>query len=105
MNTIPELYSHILSHCEANNISIDCRFSCFTDMNVFLSHDITFSVDCIHYEADNREDIQQFVIDYIDTLWEHCTPPCNRIAFYFEDIICMGDWYEIVMGGALFEEV
>ena len=105
MNITSELHNHIFAHCEENNIAIDCRFAWFADKNEFWSHDIPFSTDCVSYEIDKCEDVRQFIIDYVDILWEHCTPPCNRIAFYLENIIDMGDWYEVTMGGALFEEV
>jgi hypothetical protein len=55
--------------------------------------------------VDKCESVTQFVTNYIDTLWEHCTPPCNRIALYVKDIVDMGDWYTVSIGGALFEEV
>lgn len=102
---MPKLYDNIIAHCEENNIPIDCRLACFGDTDEFVSHDIAFCTDLIDYAVDKCNNVQQFIIDYIDILWEYCTPPCNRIAFYLEDIIDMGDWYAVVMGAALFESI
>ena len=96
----------IFTHCDENNIHIDCRFAWFGDTNRFITNPSSdsFKLDTTIYEAQNPADVESFIIEYIDILWQHCEPPYNKMALYLEDIIKKDGWYEIVMGGAIFEE-
>ena len=99
-----ELQEHILNYCASKNISIDLRFKCFGDENKFYTNDTEFSADCVEYYANGHEEIKRFLIEYIDIMWKNCNPPMNRIALYVEDIADMGGWYNMIIGGGLFED-
>ncbi len=101
---INELNECIFEHCLMNDISADIRFAHFGNENKFHTNGTDFSLDCLSYYADDIEDLKQFFVDYIDTLWEHCTPPMNRIALYIKDIVDMDTWYEVIVGAGLFTD-
>ena len=99
-----ELQEYIVGYCNAKNISIDLRFLCFGDKNEFYTSGEGLSVECVEYYAKNEEDIKQFFATYIDTMWENCNPPMNRIALYIENIIDMDGWREVIVGGCPFTD-
>ena len=96
------LKEYLVNYCEGKNISIDMRFRWYGDDNKFYSYDTPFSLDVNEYYTDDLEDIKQFFAVYLDTLWEHCTSPMNRIALYVQDIVDMDGWYNVIIGGGLF---
>ena len=104
MKFIEELKEYIENLCETKNISIDLRFACLGDVNKFYTHNEEFSLDCINYFTEDFEDIKQFFADYLDLMWSGCEKPMNRIALYIEDIEDMDSWYDVIVGGGLFED-
>ena len=99
-----ELQEYILDYCDMKEIEIDLRFACFGDENKFYTHDIEFSLDCVGYYTEDFEDIKKFFKHYLDVMWENCKHPMNRIALYIKDIVDMDSWYEVIVGGGLFED-
>lgn len=104
MDFIKELKAYIENLCETKNIAIDLRFACLGDVNKFHTHNEEFSLDCIGYYTQDYEDIKQFFVDYLDLIWSNCEKPMNKIALYIEGIVDMDDWYEVIVGGGLFED-
>ena len=102
-NIETKLQEHILTYCQSKDISIDLRFACFGDSNKFYTHDADFALDCVAYYADDFEDIKMFFMHYIDAMWER-RYQMNRIALYIEDIVDMDGWYDVIVGGGLFED-
>ena len=103
-NIESELHEYICDYCKKNNISIDLRFACFGDINRFFTNNTKFSLNCIDYYTQDFEDIKQFLVYYVDTMWGNCRYPYNRIALYIKDIVDMGSWYSVVVGGGLFTD-
>ena len=99
-----KLRLRILSYCAANKIPIECHFAWLGDTSRFYSHNEPFDLDTVTYDTDFVEDIESFILEYIDILWEHCESTNDRIALYLEDIIKKDGWYDIIMGGAIFED-
>lgn len=99
-----ELQEHIFNYSENKNVSIDLRFACFGDRNKFYTYSKEFSLDCVSYYIEDFEDIKQFFTNYLDAMLEKCKAPMNRIALYIKDIIDMDGWYEVIVGGGLFED-
>lgn len=99
-----ELQKYILDYCNTKEIAIDLRFACFGDENKFYTHDIEFCVDCVDYYTEDFEDIKNFFRHYLDIMWGDCKRPMNRIALYIKDIVDMDSWYEVIVGGGLFED-
>lgn len=108
MDVVEEIKEFIENYCETKNIPIDLRFACLADVNRFCTEDGNlFSVDCVIYHIENYTrksivDIKQFFVDYINHLWQDGEYPYNSMAIYVQDIIDMYHWYEIIVGGALF---
>lgn len=99
-----ELRDYILDYCESKKIQIDLRFACLGDINRFFTNDTEFSLDCVGYYAEDFKDIKQFLIYYVDTMWDNCRYPYNRIALYLKNIVDMANWYEVIVGGGLFTD-
>lgn len=99
-----ELRDYIFDYCDMKNIIIDLRFACFGDRNKFYTYSKEFSLDCVSYYAEDFEDIKQFFTNYLDAMLEKCEAPMNRIALYVKDIVDMDSWYEVIVGGGLFED-
>lgn len=99
-----ELQEHIFNYSENKNISIDFRFACFGDRNKFYTCGTEFSLNCVNYYANDFEDIKKFFTDYLDAMLEQLEAPMNRIALYIEDIVDMDGWYDVIVGGGLFED-
>lgn len=99
-----ELQKYILDYCNTKEIAINLRFACFGDENKFYTHDIEFCVDCVDYYTEDFEDIKNFFRHYLDIMWSNCKRPMNRIALYIKDIVDMDSWYEVIVGGCLFED-
>lgn len=99
-----ELRDYILNYCNMKNIKIDLRFACLGDYYKFYTPNTEFSLDYVGYYAKDFEDIKKFFADYLDIMWENCKPPMNRIALYIKDIVDMDSWYEVIVGGCLFED-
>lgn len=101
-----ELKEYIENLCETKNIPIDLRFACFGDANYFFTNDGTkFSFDCTSYCAEDKEDIKQMFVDYLDYFWIYSGHSYNRMVLYIENIVDKNGWYKVVFGGALIEEV
>ena len=99
-----ELRDYIFDYCNMKNIIIDLRFACFGDRNKFYTYSKEFSLDCVNYYAKDFEDIKQFFTDYLDVMLENIEVPMNRVALYIEDIVDMDGWYDVIVGGGLFED-
>lgn len=105
MNNITyELQECIFEHCLINNISADIRFECFGDENKFYTNGTDFSLGCISYHTGDAEETKEFFLDFLDELWKNCKHPMNRIALYIEDIIDMGDCYDVSVGAGMFTD-
>lgn len=99
-----ELRDYIFDYCDMKNIIIDLRFACFGDRNKFYTYSKEFSLDCVSYYAEDFEDIKQFFTNYLDVMLENIEAPMNRVALYIEDIVDMDGWYDVIVGGGLFED-
>ena len=95
------LYEYILSYCEAKNIQIDLRFRCFGDVNKFHTNNTELVLECHDYYTRDNEGIKKFFAYFLDTMWENCKPPFNRIALYIKDVVDRGGWYEVNIGSGL----
>ena len=110
MDAIEEIKEFIEGFCEMKNIPADLRFACLGDANRFCIEDGNqFSVDCVIYHIENYTiksitDIKQFFVDYINHLWQDGKYPYNSMAIYVQNVIDMYSWYEVIVGGALFND-
>lgn len=100
------IQEYIYTLCESKNIPIDLRFHYFADMNKFWSNKTNsyFEIGCVNYYASNIEDIKILISNIIDVLWGQATQPNHKIALYIEDIVDMNDWFDVCIGGCLFED-
>lgn len=99
-----ELYEYICDYCDTKNIPIDLHFRCFGDVNKFYTHDIEFGCNCVNYYAEDLKDIKNFFRHYLDIMWSNRSHAVNRVALYIEDIVDMDGWYDVIVGGGLFED-
>lgn len=100
------IQEYIYALCESKNIPIDLRFHCVADMNKFWSNKTNsyFEIDCVNYYASNIEDIKILISHIVDVLWEQAAQPNHKIALYIEDIVDMNGWFDVCIGGCLFED-
>lgn len=99
-----ELHEYIYDYCDKKGMPIDLRFRCFGDTNKFYTNDMGFGFNCVSYYAEDFKDIKNFFRHYLDIMWNHRYHPMNRIGLYIEDIVNMGGWYDVIVGGGLFED-
>ena len=95
------IQEYIYDFCESKNISIDLRFRCFGDTDIFYENNILFCVDYESYYAKNIDGIKQFFADYLNIL---SVAHNHKIALAVKDIIDRDGWYEIIVGSCLFKD-
>lgn len=112
LHPLPEIFElkeYIDDLCEARGIPIDLRFYHLADVNRFFSKDDTsyeeFEIKCNEYYAKDVEDIKVLISEFITSLWRFATFPNHKVAIYIKDIIDRDGWYNVIVGGCLFEEV
>ena len=99
-----ELQEYIRNYCELKNIPIDLRFACFGDANKFYTHGIEFDCNCVSYYTNDFKDIKNFFRHYLDVMWSSRGSSMNKVALYIGGIIDMDGWYDVIVGGGLFED-
>lgn len=100
-----DLQNYICDLCNTKNISIDLRFACFGDENMFYEKEHGgFHIGCEHYHVDNISEVKNLIVNtYIVRLWQHSTKN-QMIALYISDVINTGNGYNVIVGGQLIKK-
>lgn len=102
------IQEYIYDLCKSKNISIDLRFRCFGDTDIFYDYENNnvFTIDCESYYAKDIEDIKLFFESYLNILWLQSRYNYGnyRIALCVKDIIDKDGWYDAIVGGRLFKD-
>lgn len=100
-----DLQNYICDLCDKENISIDLRFACFGDINIFYEEEHgSFYIECEHYHVDNILEVKKLIVNtYIVRLWQHSTKH-QMIALYISDVINTGNGYNVIVGGQLIKK-
>lgn len=100
------IQEYIYDLCESKNISIDLRFRCFGDTNIFCENNSVFTIDCESYYAKDIDDVKQFFESYLNILWFQSSYNHGnyRIALCVKDIVDKDGWYDVIVGGRLFKD-
>lgn len=101
---LEELQNLFYNYSVANNIRVEWHFACYGDDNKFYTNGTWVSLECVNYHLDDFEDVKQFFTAYLDRMREVCVRPFNRIGLHIADIVNMDDYYEVIVGGALFSD-
>lgn len=105
-NSIEEdLQNYIYDLCDKENISIDLRFACYGDANIFYEEgNKGFHIMCEHYHVNNLSEVKNLIVNtYIFRLWQHSTKH-QMIALYISDVINTGNGYNVIVGGQLIKK-
>lgn len=100
---ILELKEYIDDLCKTKKIPVDLRFYCLADVNGFFHNGKMFEVECNEYYAKDVDDIKTLFYELLTFLWG-CALPSHKIALYVKDIVNKNGWYNVIVGGCLFEE-
>lgn len=106
-NSIEEdLQNYIYDLCDRENISIDLRFACYGDENMFYKEEKgAFPIRCEHYHVDNISEVKKLIANtYIVRLWQHSTKH-QMIALYISEVINTGNGYNVIIGGQLIKNL
>lgn len=102
---ILELKEYIDDLCEAKKIPVDLRFYHLADVNRFFHNGKVLEVPCDEYYAKDVDDIKTLFYELLTFLWGCATLPNHKVALYVKDIVDRNGWYNVIVGGCLFEEV
>lgn len=99
-----ELKECIDDLCEARKIPTDLRFYRLADVNGFIADSgEVFEVKCDEYYAKDVDDIKTLFYELLTFLWGCATLPNHKVALYVKDIVDRNGWYNVIVGGCLFE--
>lgn len=101
---INEIHDYICDFCLKENISAEVQLGCFGDENRVYIDGKKYSLECTEYYAKDIQDIKMFFENYLTSLWEHSTLPYHRIVAHIKAIFDMNGWYNVVVGGLLYED-
>ena len=101
---INEIKDHIDDFWLKENMSVEVQLGCFGDENRIYIDGKKYSLECTEYYAKDIQDIKTFFENYISSLWENSTLPYHRIVIHIDDIIDMDGWYNVIVGGCLYED-
>lgn len=104
-NIEEELQNYICDLCDTENISIDLRFACLGDENMFYEKESgVFPIRCEHYHVDNISEVKKLIANtYLVRLWQQAKS-YQMIALYIRDIANTGNGYNVVVGGRLIKK-
>lgn len=99
-----ELKECIDDLCEARKIPTDLRFYRLADVNGFIADSgEVFEVKCDRFYAKDVDDIKTLFSELLTALWACATLPNHKVALYVKDIVDRNGWYDVIVGGCLFE--
>lgn len=102
-----ELHDYICDYCIDKGISLEIRWRALGDPSVFYKDNQEFTIACVSYYASDIEDIKTLLTMYVEEMWGYEEFWANvsrsdyRVAIYVMDIVDKGNWYEVVIGGAI----
>lgn len=102
---IVEIQDHINDFWAKENIATVISWGCLGHLNSFYIDGKLTPLECTGHYASDIQDIKIFFEHYITSLWEYATLPRHSVALHIEDIIDMDGWYNVIVGGCLFEDV
>ena len=104
MNFEEELQDYICDLCDTEKISVDLRFACFGDVNMFYEEEKGgFPIRCEHYHVDNVSEVKKLIVNtYLVRLWQQAKSH-QMVALYIRDVVNTGNGYNVTVGGQLFK--